>query len=316
VLLGAVWLVGTGIVGCGEDGDAARRRAKLRREQARRSAVTLKVGAPEGRAGLLRKLSRFLSSRGKPVGVRTSMAPVPELLQGLGNESLDLALVAGLPAAGERAALRALLGTLEVRLVGVDPVALVTNPSNRTGRLALVDVRSIFRGEATRWNQVAGDDLPMVAYTLDPPDSTSRLLGRALLDGAPIHPRVRRVSDVATQLESVRRTPGGLALVPWSRLPPLDLEGETARLKLLALAALRTSPGARPNDAAAVSQGRYALVLPVLLLVRQGEDRRARRLSQSLAGIKNPEVGNALGLPAPPPDQQEALRRRWIPPGP
>ncbi len=270
----------------------------------------MKLGAPADSQAALRRLAGLLSSGQAGLDVTSSQDAPETLLQGLASEGLDLALLTGPPTPAARAALEA-LPTLSVRLAGVNPVALVANPSNRTGRLALVDLRSIFRGQATRWPQVAGDDLPLVPYTLDPPGAVARLLDRAVLGGAPIHPRVRRVPDVATALESVRRTPGGIALVPRSQLP--RHKPRAARLKLLALAALRTSAGARPTDAAALAEGTYPLLLPVVVLARRGEDPRARRLAARLRSLPDGALSKALGLPPPPPSQRSALRRAWIP---
>jgi len=293
--------------GCGRGHETARQRAQRAREQDQKKPIPVRVAAQAQNQRLRLRLERFLVEQHPPFHPTGLNLPLPEALARLAAAKLDLVLVTGQPSPALRRALERLRPRARVLAGGAEPIALLTQVTNRSGRLDEAALTRILQGHVTRWKDVQGDALPLVAYVAHA--DIARQLRHRFLHDRPLSPVIRRVADVATALESARRTPGSLAFVPLSRWPTPSRSPKG--LKLVALAKDRGDVGAMATDGQAIAQGRYRLWLPVVLFVRRGRDRPAKQLDHVLSGLKHTGLAAALGLPERPGPFPAAWLHGW-----
>lgn len=295
--------------GCRGDEAAERRRAEARRSAVRRTPLPLRLSCDLRNVPYCERLGRALRGHAPPFAAALERVALPEALTRLADGRLDVALVAGSPGPELAARLAGQGSRPGVTVLGADVVAAVANVTNRSGRVDLEGLRRALRGEIADWRDVKGDELPFVLYTLPAEVDETRHLRAEILQGGPLGVAVRQVEEVGTQLESVRRTPGGLALVALHRLPRGLAVPEGA--KVLPVALRLGEPGTLATDRQAAAKGVYPLRLPVVALWRRGDDPVARRLAEVMTTSTALQREAWLGLPPQPDTDRERLRRRW-----
>jgi phosphate transport system substrate-binding protein len=132
---------------------------------------------------------------------------------------------------------------------------VVVNVRNPLTGLTLEQIRQAFSGDTLHWADLggaAGDVEPVVAA---PGSEDWVALDQLIMAGARASPRARLVTDGPAAARLVAMLPGGIACAPLAGLP--------AGVKALALDGIAPTPET-------VSQGRYPLVRPVLLVSRAG----------------------------------------------
>jgi ABC-type phosphate transport system substrate-binding protein len=137
-------------------------------------------------------------------------------------------------------------------VVALDGIAVSVAFSNSVESLTLAQVRQIFTGGAADWTEVGGRPGGITALYRDEGAPSREVFERVIMGG---NLRVTRnallVASDAGMVDSISATPGAIgyaslrALTPQVR--PLRLDGV-------------------PPSAAAIQQGKYPLVVPVLLL--------------------------------------------------
>jgi len=85
----------------------------------------------------------------------------------------------GTPNAAQRRAIR------EFIPVAFDAVAVVVHPSNPVYDLSMEDAAAIFLGEITNWNQVGGNNAPIIVHVRDGLSGTGDTVQSMLLGGTP-----------------------------------------------------------------------------------------------------------------------------------
>ncbi len=200
-----------------------------------------------------------------------------------------------------------------VVVLGADTVAVLTNATNPVDRLNLADLRRILLGRVQNWKQVRGGRLPLIAYTLAATSDLTAYLSSGLMGSKPFDPIVRQVADVATLLESVRRTPGALGLLATYQIPRPPMGKLTPPgIKMLALSRKVGTPGYLATDRAAATKGHYPLLLPVVLIVSAPAKHPARStLDKMLSPKQVPHLSAQLGLVPLPPKDRQAAQQAW-----
>lgn len=279
-------------VGCSRD--RPHPAAPPRRLDAGGTARAARAASPRECEALLDRLRQALSDHRPPLGLAVGSVRRDQAISSLVAGALDLALVALPPSAPGPGEDRGVERRLGRRDMGLDPVAVVVNATNRSVRLTLPDLARILRGEVTRWDQVGGDRLELIPYLQQGESAVRELVTVRVLGGGAAGPTVRTVPDTATALESVRRTPGGLALVLRSALGPGDLAGRG--IKGLVLAAGPQLRGALATEAPSLPAGSYPLWVRIWLVWRLGADPTSRRLDALLRSRWGRGLGGRLGL--------------------
>jgi ABC-type phosphate transport system substrate-binding protein len=123
--------------------------------------------------------------------------------------------------------------SLEQQRVAIDAIAVVVNPKLQIPGLTVDQLRGIYTGKITNWQQVGGPNLPIT-----PLSRTRQKTGTVeffiydVLRERPFSPTVKFVNSTATGLQAVATTPGGiyydsaLKIVSQCQVRPLPL-GQT-----------------------------------------------------------------------------------------
>jgi phosphate transport system substrate-binding protein len=291
----------------------SRRQTRRARRPAQAAPLALRGAGTLETAQILNRLARSLSISRPPLKLQVKRAEQAAAVAQLQRGALDLALFTGIPTRATRDWLARDAKKLRVMVLGADSFALLTNVTNRSHRLDLEGLRRILLGQTDNWREVQGENLPLVPFTLQNTDGLL-WLRRFLQTDQPFGPSVRQVDDVGTLLESVRRTPGGLGLLPVTSWPvPGSLPAGT---KLLSLAPSATLPGYLATDQTALAKGHYLLRLPMVLVIRRpgaGAHQGGRlALDRMLRGHTGKQLGGQLGLPPLPELERSKIERVWL----
>ncbi len=69
--------------------------------------------------------------------------------------------------------------------VAIDAICIIVNPSNSVSNLTTEQAAGVFRGRVTSWNQVGGDDSPIVLVNRDEASGTREAFWKKMLDKQP-----------------------------------------------------------------------------------------------------------------------------------
>lgn len=158
--------------------------------------------------------------------------------------------------------------SLEQVPVAIDGVVFYVNPSQNISGLSVDQLQSIYRGEATNWQEVGGPDLPIKPIGLDP-QTTSAL--KLLLggDGTDIGANVEIVRDFTTAIRTVAKTPGGISYAS----APLVMNQQSIRP--VAIAKANTTDYVQPFTAtkqvnsSAFQDGSYPMTRRFFIVIRR-----------------------------------------------
>ncbi len=296
--------------GCGE----SHRRPGARKHSSSAAApIVVKVAATEDTRGLLARLRALLEHGQPPLVLEEIATPAP--LVALARGEVNLVLDSEPPTRGhggrargnQRAPIRALL-------LGAETLAVLANATNPMDRLSLHDLKRVMCSGVRGWRELHGPRIPLVAYTLGHDSDLTAMLRRRFCGKGALNSSVRRVRDVATLVESVRRTPGALGLLATYQIPRHPVGKLTPPgIKMLALSRKAGSPGYLATDRAAAIKGSYPLLLPITLLVSLPTDHPAHGpLLEQMKPEALPHLSARLGLLPLTPESRERTRRAWV----
>jgi phosphate transport system substrate-binding protein len=149
---------------------------------------------------------------------------------------------------------------LQEKLVSWDAVAVFVNRENPVSELTIDQVRSLFIGEVTRWNNVGGRDAPVELYVDETAKSEiAALLRKLVLAGAEFAPNsnVRRYPKFIIQAVSEKKNSIGYA--PLGRV--IEFQNDFP-VKLLAIRSYEEAPAILPSKET-VANETYPVILPL-----------------------------------------------------
>jgi len=144
--------------------------------------------------------------------------PSDTLLEHLNNRQLNYFLTSSLPNDPN----------LWVAPVGLDALVFIVHPSNPIDQLTLAQIRAIYGGEITNWQEVGGEDADIHVYVREASSESHRELGHLVLGNTPISASARvalSLNALARQIATDTQAIGYLNLsqVP-ANIKPLALE--------------------------------------------------------------------------------------------
>lgn len=95
-----------------------------------------------------------------------------------------------------------------------EDVLVVVHPQTGVGHLTLEQVRAIFLGQVTSWEEVGGDDLPVQVWTFAPEEDVARIFDQAVMNGQPVTSLARLAVSAQAMSDSVGTEPGSVGVLP------------------------------------------------------------------------------------------------------
>lgn len=126
--------------------------------------------------------------------------------------------------------------------LGEDDVLVVAQPQTGVGELTVDQVRAIYSGQVTNWNEVGGLDLPVEVWTYPQGEDIRQIFEQSVMDGLRTIPSARVAASAQMMSDNVGTNPGAIGFLPrrWKT-------GNTHEVVKLAtspvLAITKTSPG-------------------------------------------------------------------------
>lgn len=147
---------------------------------------------------------------------------------------------------------------LQFEAIAWDAIVVIVHPSNPVGNLSLRQVRDIYGGRITRWDQIGGRaEAIHLNAVAGPLDGVEYGLRKALFGRGNIPVAAERWYLNTAQLEAgITIDPNGLAASTWSNVQ------SNAKLKRLTIEGVTAAP-------ATVASGEYLLVTPLFLVYRK-----------------------------------------------
>ena len=94
--------------------------------------------------------------------------------------------------------------------VGTEDLLIVTHPQAGTGPLSLEQVRQLFSGTATNWEDVGGNDLAVQVWTYAAGEDIQQAFDRAVMDGQPVTSMAQLAVSSQAMSDEVGNTPGSI----------------------------------------------------------------------------------------------------------
>jgi phosphate transport system substrate-binding protein len=99
--------------------------------------------------------------------------------------------------------------TLQQIPVAIDGIVFFVNPRLPISGLSINQLKNIFQGKITNWQQIGGPNLPIVAISQDP--TVHITINSLLKNGEQLGDQVRIVRDYTTAIRQVAATPGSIS---------------------------------------------------------------------------------------------------------
>jgi phosphate transport system substrate-binding protein len=172
--------------------------------------------------------------------------------------------------------------------VAIDSIAIAVHPNLNIPGLTLAQLRDIYIGKITNWQQVGGADLPITAYSRHQQDGgTVEFFVNNVLDQQPFGRNVQFIYSTTVALRKLAVDPGGIyyasapEIVGQCTVKPLSL-GSTANQLVAPYQEPLVSPAECPAkrnqlNATAFQSGQYPITrrLFVIVKVNAQEDQKA-----------------------------------------
>ncbi len=116
--------------------------------------------------------------------------------------------------------------------VALDALAVYVRSDNPVRVLSVAQIKRIFRGHVTRWNEVGGPDKPIVLYSRENNSGTYMHFKNHVLDGEDFAAATQTLPGTAAVINAVSKDPngigyGGIAYAEGVSIVHVGAEGET-----------------------------------------------------------------------------------------
>lgn len=159
--------------------------------------------------------------------------------------------------------------------IAIDGLAIAVNPSLNIPGLTLDQLRGIYTGQLTNWNQVGGSDLPITAFSRDAKSGgTVELFIEQVLNKQSFAPSVQIVSTTTEALRKLGSTPGGIyfasapEVVPQCTVRPIPIS-RGSQFVAPYQEPLATCPTRNQLNTGAFQDGTYPLTRNLSVIVKQ-----------------------------------------------
>jgi phosphate transport system substrate-binding protein len=159
---------------------------------------------------------------------------------------------------------------LEQVAIANDAIAIYVHPGVQIPGLTVAQVRDIFTGKVTNWQQVGGPNLPIVPFSRNlQAGGTVDFFKEDVLLGQNLGPNVREIRDTTHSLRQVGATPGGIG---YANIP-LVVRQEMVRIVPLAKEAgspyVSPDIGGKEVNSAVITDGSYPITRRLFIIIRR-----------------------------------------------
>ncbi len=102
---------------------------------------------------------------------------------------------------------------LVTTVIGSDGIAMIVHPSNTIGSLTLEQVRGIYLGNYTNWNELGGPDSAIVVIGRDSASGTREFFTEKVMEKANTLPGMLEKNSNGAVKQTVSQTPGAIGYV-------------------------------------------------------------------------------------------------------
>lgn len=102
---------------------------------------------------------------------------------------------------------------LVITPIGKDGVAVIVNPANSVTSLSPAQVKGIYNGTYTNWNQVGGPDMTIVVVGRDSASGTREFFTSSIMSGENYVPTMLEKNSNGAVKQTITQTPGAIGYV-------------------------------------------------------------------------------------------------------
>ncbi|MCW5316214.1 phosphate ABC transporter substrate-binding protein [Nostoc sp. KVJ3] len=174
--------------------------------------------------------------------------------------------------------------SLEQRQVGMDGIAVVVNPSLKVSGLTVDQLRQIYLGRITNWNQVGGPNLPITPLSQRPEDADTVIFSsNSDLKGQALGSNVQYVYSTTEAVRQLSKIPGAVyyasarSVVPQCSVKALPL-GQNSGQLITPYREPMISPEQCPRqrnqlNTQAIKDGSYPIIANLFVIIKQNKGR-------------------------------------------
>lgn len=169
---------------------------------------------------------------------------------------------------------------LTERLVGYGGIVIITNSANKVDELTVDQVKNIFSGAYTRWNEVGGKDefIEVVRQDASNHPGTLVFFQDEVLGGTPFAPKALTAGTFPAVMNEVAKIPGAIGYVR-VRDALESRDADKGKVKILKIKKSPVFEGVAPSRES-VEDGSYPLKRPYYLYYSQSLDSDAAKFAQ------------------------------------
>ncbi|MDR3613999.1 MAG: PstS family phosphate ABC transporter substrate-binding protein [Candidatus Obscuribacterales bacterium] len=174
------------------------------------------------------------------------------------NGTTDMALSSRELTDAEIAAAKAKGTHLVKATVALDAIAVIVNPANPVSSLSLNQLKDIYIGKFTNWQQVGGKTLLISAYSREKNSGTYEYFHDHVMGGLEDSAVVRRMPSIERLVEVVAKEPGAVAYVGLGHAL-----AQNNRVKIEDIRLIDAGPAVQPSQTTITNN--YPLSRPLLI---------------------------------------------------
>ncbi len=176
---------------------------------------------------------------------------------------------------------------IQERIVGWGGIVIVVNPSNPVNELTVDQVRKLFTGEFSNWNQVGGPDEPVVIFNVgDNRVGTLEYFSKEFLK-APIAKNAVTKAYFRSVIPAVVESKNSTGYVRVRNIVQLKEKGQESKIKILAVKKDEGSPAILPTRET-VDHGTYPISRPYFLYADGKNSGKTTKAFLEFCAKKNP----------------------------
>ncbi|MDD1747456.1 MAG: PstS family phosphate ABC transporter substrate-binding protein [Methanomassiliicoccales archaeon] len=191
--------------------------------------------------------------------------------------------------------------------VAVDGIAIITHQSNTVSNLTIAQLRGIYNGTITNWNQVGGPDLSIALYGRQSTSGTYAYFQEHVLLNGAYDVGMNQMTGNAAIVQAVQLNEGGIGYVG------IGYVSSASGINVLDIKKDDSSPAYSPLDKDAVLSGQYNIARYLYLYTAQDPEGAVWQwLNWILDANKGQKVAEQIGFYALPSDVLEAQRAKLL----